>query len=160
MMHTRSLVIALIVALVAPAAAFAQGGGQGRGGPGGPGGLMAARLLLDQGSVEFLITKAAELRLTDEQTAALKTIGAQWSAETKSSRDEVRAALPAPGQAGGGDRQAMMERFQALMPVMQKLRDEDQKALDAALELLDASQQAAAKKLIEERSPARRPQGM
>jgi hypothetical protein len=59
MMRTRSLRVALVIALLAPAAAFAQQGGQGRGGmgQGGMGGMMAARNLVEQGNVEFLLTR-------------------------------------------------------------------------------------------------------
>jgi hypothetical protein len=163
MIRTRSFVIALAVVLLAPLPAFAQGGGQGQGRPGGMGGMggiAAARALLEHGSVEFLVSKAAELQLTAEQTASLKEIGAKWSAETKPARDRMLAELPQPGQGmGGGDREATMQRFQAIMPLMQQLQQEDRKSLDAAMPLLSEAQQAVARRLIEERIPQRRPPG-
>jgi hypothetical protein len=150
-------VLAFATALLAPLPAAAQGGGQGQGRPGGMGGLMAARALLEQGSVEFLAARSAELRLTAGQTAALAAIGEKWAGETKPARDRIRAELPVPGQAPTGDRQAMMERLQALAPVMQQLQEEDRRTLAEAMELLDEAQQAAARKLLEERTAPRRP---
>jgi hypothetical protein len=160
MSRNRSLLIALVVALLAPMPVLAQAGGQGQGRPGGMGGpggnLMAARALLEQGSVQFLVTKAAEMQLTAEQSAALGVIAAKWTEDTKEGRDRIIAALPAPGQGmGGGDRQGM----QGLMPLMQALMEQDREALDAAMKLLSEPQQAAARRLIEERRPARRPPG-
>jgi hypothetical protein len=160
MTRYRPLLVALVVALLAPMPVLAQGGGQGQGRPGGMGGpgggMMAARALLEQGSVQFLVTKAADMQLTAEQTAALGVIGAKWAEDTKESRDRVIAIMPAPGQGmGGGDRQAM----QGLIPLMQKLQEQDREALDAALMVLSEPQQATARRLIAERQPARRPPG-
>jgi hypothetical protein len=165
----RSLIMALLIVVAAPMPALAQGGqgGQGRGmGQGGMGGLMAARALLDQGSVEYLAEHAAALQLEAAQTAALKAIGVKWAADTKESRDRVRAVLPAPGpgtgqgQGMGGDRQAMMQQTQTLLPVMVKLQEDDVAALEEAMSLLSESQQAAARKLLEDRTARmRRPGG-
>jgi hypothetical protein len=155
----RSLITALIVMLLAPLPLLAQqGGGQGRGMGGGMGG---ARLLLEQGSVEFLVTKAADLKLTDEQSAGLKAIGEKWAEATKEERTKIRAELPQPGRGAGagGDRQAMMQRLQAVQPLMEKVRAEDEKAVAEALKLLDETQQASAKKILEERRPPQPPRG-
>lgn len=161
MRRVQSFVVALAVLALVPMPLLAQGGGQGRGmgGPGGPGGLMAARMLLDEGSVEFLAGKATELQLTAEQTTQLKTIGAAWSEATKESREKVRAALPQPGQGmgAGGDRQAMMQRMQDLQPVMQKLQEDDGKSVEEAMKVLTEPQQARAKTLLEERAESMRP---
>jgi hypothetical protein len=171
MMRARSLMVALAVLALVPMPLLAQGGGMGRGGAGGPGGAMvAARALAEQGSVEFLVTKAADLELTAEQKTKLEAIGAAWSESTKQSRERVRAVMPQPGQAmggrggagggaGGGDRQATMQRIRDLQPVMQKLQEDDQKSLDEALELLSEPQQAKAKQLLEERQASMRPRG-
>jgi hypothetical protein len=157
-MRSRSIIMALVVMLVAPLPLLAQQGGGQRGGMGG--GALAARALLEHGSVEFIASKAAELKLTEEQTTALKVIGAKWSEETKDARAKIAAELPQPGGMGGGDREALMQRFQALAPVMQKLQDDDAKAMAEAMKLLDESQQAAAAKMVEERRmPQRRPGG-
>lgn len=162
MKRMRILTIAAAIVLLAPMQLMAQGGGQGRGmGGGGMGGGMGGmRAMLEQGSVEFLVTKAADLKLTDEQATTLKAIGEQWAAATKDDRAKIRAEMPQPGQGmggGGGDRQAMMQRFQALQPVMEKVRDADQKAVAEAMKVLQEEQQAAARKMLEERSQPRRP---
>jgi hypothetical protein len=160
-MRSRSIIMAVVVMLVAPLPLLAQQGGQ-RGGMGG--GVMAARALLEQGSVEFIASKAAELKLTEEQTAALQVIGARWSEDTKDSRAKITAELPQAGGMGSGmgagGREALMQRFQALAPVMQKLQEDDAKAMAEAMKLLDESQQATAAKMVEERRmPQRRPGG-
>jgi hypothetical protein len=158
MKRGRSLVMALAVMMLAPLPLLAQGGGMGQGGRGGAGGLMGARLLLDQGSVEFLVTKAADLTLDADQTKKLQTIGAAWAEATKESRETVRKEMPQPGQGmGGGDRDAMMARFQAIMPLVAKIQEEDEKSLEEANKLLNESQQAKAKQLLEERREAARP---
>ncbi|CAN5784966.1 hypothetical protein BH23GEM10_BH23GEM10_07380 [soil metagenome] len=154
----RTIAVVLAVLAIAPLPVLAQGG-QGRSGMRGQqaGGMMAARVLLEQGSVEFLVTKAADLGLSADQSAQLTAIGTAWSAATKESRDRVRSSMPQAGQGmGGGDRQAMMQRMQELQPVMQKLRQDDREALDEALALLNEAQQAKAKTLIEERLRPRR----
>jgi hypothetical protein len=156
MKRIRPLLIAAAVVLVAPLQLVAQQGGQGR--PGG--GTMGARQLVEQGSVEFLVTKAADLQLTQEQTTDLTAIGTAWAEATKEDRAKLAAELPQPGQGGGGDMQAMRDRLQSLMPVMQKVREADEKAVADALKLLNETQQAAAKKLLEERRPqGRGPRG-
>jgi hypothetical protein len=151
--------VAVLILALAPLPLHAQGGGQ-RGGVGGPGGgMMAARALVEQGSVEFLVTRATDLELTADQTAQLTVIGAAWSAATKESRDRIRAVMPQPGQGmgGGGDRQAMMQRMQDLQPVLQQLREDDEKTLDEAMKLLTEPQQARAKQLLTERTERMRP---
>ena len=166
-MRTRTLVLALAVAALVPTSAFAQqGGGQGgmgRGGMGGQGmaGLMAARNLVEQGNVAFLAGRS-EMQLTAEQSAALRVIAERWDAETKEAREQVRPLLPQPGQAGpggmgGGDRQAMMQRFQEMAGVIQKLVEDDRKAVDEAMKHLNETQQATARRLLEERNQPRRP---
>jgi Spy/CpxP family protein refolding chaperone len=147
-MRGRSLNVAVALLLLAPLHVAAQGGG-----PGGMGGgaLAGSRALLEQGSVEFLAMKQAELQLTTEQVATLTELGQKWAEETKPSRDRIRAVLPAPGQPPAGDRQAMMQQLMELQPVMQKLMDDDQKALDEAMKSLSAEQQATARGLLEER---------
>jgi hypothetical protein len=161
MMRGRSLTMAMTLLLLAPLQLMAQAGGQGRGaGQQGPGGaLMTARTLLEHGSVEYLADKAADLQLTVEQAQALKAIGASWSEETKSSRSRIQAVMPAQGQpmGGGGDRQALMMQMQELMPVMQKLVDDDGKALGEAMKLLSEPQQATARRLLDERRESMRP---
>jgi Spy/CpxP family protein refolding chaperone len=155
MMRMRTLTLVLAVLLLAPVPLLAQQrGGMGQQGPGA--GLMAARAVLEQGSVEYLASRAADLQLTDEQAGALKAIGEEWARDTKPARDQVRSALPAPGQAPAGDRQAMMQQMMALMPVMQKLVEDDEKAVAEAMKALSEEQQATAKKLLEERREAMR----
>jgi hypothetical protein len=158
----RPATIAIALLLLAPLQLMAQTGGQGRGagqqGPGGP--LMTARTLLEHGSVEHLVEKAADLQLTAEQVQTLQQIGAAWSEETKSSRTRIQAVMPAPGRpagGGGGDRQAMMMQVQELMPVMQKLVDDDARALEEAMKLLSETQQTTAHRLLEERRESMRP---
>lgn len=154
MMRTRPILLALAVTLLAPLPLLAQGGGQRMGG-----GMMGARALLETGSVEFLVTRAEDLQLTGEQVTALAAIGAKWSADTKETRARITADLPQPGQMGGGDREALMARFQALQPHMQKLQEDDDKAIAEAMKHLNETQQAAAKRLVDERRQPRRPQG-
>jgi hypothetical protein len=157
MMRTRSILMALIVTMLAPLPLLAQGGGQGRGGMGG--GAMAARMLLEQGSVEFLVSKATDLQLNEEQATAMKAIGAKWAEETKANRDRIRADMPQAGGMGGGDREALMQRFQALQPLFMQLQESDEKAMAEAMKHLNETQQATAKKLVEERRAPRRPGG-
>jgi hypothetical protein len=154
MKRGRSLVMALAVMVLAPLPLLAQGGGQGAGR--GMGGAMSARLLLDQGSVEYLVTKATDLTLDADQTKKLTDLGAAWAASTKDSRETIRKEMPQPGQ-GMGDREAMMQKMQALQPVMQKLAEDDQKSLDEAMKVLSAEQQTKAKTLLEERRQNARP---
>jgi hypothetical protein len=161
MMRTRSLAVALVIALLAPAAAFGQGG-QGRGGmgQGGQGGLMAARNLVEQGNVEFLLTKAADLQFTAEQSAALKVIADKFTADTKEPREQLSAVLAQFGQGmggGGGDMQAMRGRIEQIMPMAMKLAEDDQKAVEEAMKHLNDGQKAKARQLIEERNRPRRP---
>jgi hypothetical protein len=152
-MRGRSYVVAAALLLLAPLSLAAQvGGRQGGMGQAG-GGIMMARALADQGSVEFLVAKAADMQLNAAQVEALQAIAAQWAEENKKEREQLKAiALPGAGGAGaGGDRQALMQQFQTLMPVAQKVQQEDEKAVAEALKGLSETQQAAAKKLLEER---------
>jgi hypothetical protein len=159
MKRGRSFLVALAVLAFVPLPLLAQGGGmggQGRGGMGG--GAFAARTLLEHGSVEFLVTKAADLQLSAEQSAKLTAIGEAWAASTKEPRTQLSAAMPQPGQAmGGGDPAAMRQRLQDIAPVAQKLVEDDEKAVVEAMKLLDEAQQAKAKQLLEERAAAARP---
>lgn len=155
MKHGRSLTMALAVSLLAPLPLLAQGGGQGGRGPAG--GVMSARLLVEQGSVEYLVTKAADLELTSDQTKQLEAIGAKWSEATKESREQIRGMMPQPGQAAGGDREAAMQRLQQMRPIAEKLDEEDRKALGEALALLNDAQQTRAKALLDERRQNARP---
>lgn len=158
MRHGRSLAMALAVSILAPLPLLAQAGGQGGQGRGGMGGAMSARMLVEQGSVEYLVTKAADLALTPDQTKQLQAIGTAWADATKEQRSEIKAMLPEPGQGmGGGDRQAMMERMQRMRPLAQKLAEDDSKALDEALALLDETQKTKAATLLEERRQNARP---
>lgn len=158
MRHGRSLALALAVSLLAPLPLLAQGGGQGGQGRSAMGGAMSARMLVEQGSVEYLVTRTADLTLTADQTKQLQAIGAKWAEATREQREEMKALLPQPGQGmGGGDRQAMMERMQTLRPLAEKLAEEDRKALDEALALLDDSQKTRAATLLEERRQSARP---
>lgn len=156
MKHGRTLAMALAVTMLAPLPLLAQGGGQARGGMGGG---MSARLLVDQGSVEYLVTKATDLELTADQTAKLEVIGAKWAESTKDSREQLKGMLPQPGQgqAMGGDREAARQRMQAMRPLAEKLTEADEKALAEALALLAEPQQARAKSLLEERAMEARP---
>jgi hypothetical protein len=47
--------------------------------------------------------------------------------------------------------------MQELMPVMQKLVDDDATALEAAMKLLSEAQQATARRLLDERRESMRP---
>src|SRR5690606_16207557 len=97
MTRSRTVLMALALTMLAPLPLLAQGGP-----PQGRGGMMGARLLLEQGSVEYLVTKAADLQLGDAEKKQLETIGAKWAETTKASRDSIRASMPQQGQ--GGDR--------------------------------------------------------
>ncbi|HEX6134216.1 MAG TPA: hypothetical protein VFZ24_09635 [Longimicrobiales bacterium] len=151
MKRNRTLLLALAISALAPLPLLAQSGPP----QGGRAGAMGARLLLEQGSVEYLVTKAADLQLSSEQTTRLQAIGAKWAESTKTSREQIRAGMPQRGQ--GGDREAMMQRMQELQPLMQKLREDDQKSLDEALQLLGEEQQTKAKALLDERARNARP---
>ena len=156
MKNGRPLALALAVTLLAPLPLLAQGGGQGgRGGMGG--GAMSARLLIDQGSVEYLVTKAGDLGLTAEQKTGLEAIGVRWSAVTKESREQIRTRLPQPGERAGGNREEMMQRLQEMRPFAEKVDEEDRKALAEALTLLNQEQQTKARTLLEERRQNARP---
>jgi hypothetical protein len=151
MKRGKTLLTALAVSMLAPLPLLAQTADQ----PQRRGGMMAARLLVEQGSVEYLVTKATDLQLKADQTTQLEAIGVKWAEATKGSREQIGAAMPQPGQTP--DREAMMQRMQELRPVMEKLREDDQAALDEALKLLDAAQQTKAKALLEERAQNARP---
>jgi hypothetical protein len=156
MKRGHSLLMALVVMTLAPLPLLAQGGqgqGQGRGGMG----MVSARLLVEQGSVEYLVTKAADLQLNTDQKTGLEAIGAKWAEATKESREKVKAGMPQAGQAASGDREAMMARMQELRPLMTEIAAEDTKAVEEAMKLLDETQQAKAKTLLTERAEAARP---
>lgn len=152
MKRTRSLGIALAVTMLAPFPLLAQNGSQG-----GRTGAMSARLLVEMGSVEYLVTKAEELKLNGDQKTRLEAIGAAWAEATKATREEIRGMLPQRGQAGSRDREAMRERMQAMRPLAEKLAEEDRKSLDEAVKLLDATQQETVKTLLDERRQSARP---
>jgi hypothetical protein len=166
-MRRRSLTVAFALALLVPAAAFAQQGGGGRGGMGGGqamGGLMAARNLMEQGNVEFLMSKAADLQLTAEQSTSLKVIAEKWTADTKEARDQVRPVLGQAqggmgGMGGGGDMQAMRARLEQMAPHVQKMVDADRAAMDEAMKLLNDTQKESARRMVEQRNQPRRPGG-
>jgi Spy/CpxP family protein refolding chaperone len=153
MMNRRQLVIALAVTMLAPLPLLAQGGTQGRGGMGG---VMSARLLVDQGSVEYLVTRAEDLTLNESQRTQLEAIAVKWTAATRESREQIRGMLPQRGQAGG-DREAMRQRLEQVRPLAEKLTEDDQKALDEAVKLLDDAQREKAKALLDERRQNARP---
>jgi Spy/CpxP family protein refolding chaperone len=147
-------VIALAVTLLAPLPLLAQGGAQGRGAMGG---VMSARLLIDQGSVEYLVTRAADLTLNEDQRTQLEAIAVKWADDTKESRERIKGMLPQRGQAAGGDREAMMQRLEQVSPLAEKLTEDDQKALDEAVKVLDDAQREKAKALLDERRQNARP---
>jgi hypothetical protein len=161
-MMRRTLVVAALM-LLAPLPLLAQGGGgrmgaQGGQGMGMMGGLMQIRGIVEQSSVDFLIGKAETLKLNAEQTGHLKHISASYAEATKASREQL-ASLPqlGGGAAAGGDRQALMQRMQQLVPHVEKVLEEDQKAVQAAMALFSAEQKPAAEKLLEERRQASMP---
>ncbi|HSJ10376.1 MAG TPA: Spy/CpxP family protein refolding chaperone [Longimicrobiales bacterium] len=161
MKQGRSLMMALAVTVLAALPAQAQQGGMGGQGRGGMGNLGMARALTEQGSVEFLVSKAADLKITDAQKTALQALATAWATTVKESREQVKANMPAQGQgmggAPGGDREAMMARFQALQPHMQKLTEEDAKSVEEAMKLLNDEQKVAAKALLDARAESTRP---
>lgn len=150
MTRGRSLGMALAVLALAPLQLMAQGT------PRGAAPMMGARLLLEQGSVEFLAGRAQDLTLDEAQTVKLKEIAAKWATDTKDARETIRAEMPRPGQ-GTGDREAMRARMQALQPRLQKLVEDDDRALAEAMQVLDEAQQAKAKQLLDERRANSRP---
>jgi hypothetical protein len=154
-MKCGRIALTLALTMLAPLPALAQGGTQGQGR--GMGGAMAARLLVDQGSVEYLVTKSEDLKLTADQTKRLEVIGAAYSASTRESREQIRSMLPQPGQAAGGDREAMMQRMQQVRPLADKLIEDDQKSLDEAILPLDDAQKEKVKALLDERRQNARP---
>lgn len=149
----RQLVIALAVTMLAPLPLLAQGGTQGRGAMAG---IMSSRLLVDQGSVEYLVTRAADLTLNDDQRTQLQAIAVKWADATRDAREQIKGTLPRRGQAGG-DREAMRQRLEQVRPLAEKLTEDDQKALDEAVLLLDDAQREKAKALLEERRQNARP---
>jgi Spy/CpxP family protein refolding chaperone len=154
MKNRRQLVIALAITLLAPLPLLAQGGAQGRGAMGG---VMSARLLIDQGSVEYLVTRAADLTLNEDQRTQLEAIAVKWADATRDSREQIKGMLPQRGQAAGADREAMMQRLEQARPLAEKLTEDDQKALDEALKVLDDAQREKAKALLDERRQNARP---
>lgn len=109
---------------------------------------------LDQGSVQYLVTKRSELQLTADQVAKLTAIGRRWSEATQASRDALRSAV---GQAGQqmqrreGDRQQLQAQFQRILPHAMLVQQEDMKAFEEAMRLLQPEQQRRSKALIEAR---------
>ena len=90
-------ILGVAAALLLPLSLVAQAPGGGR-----SGGFAAARLLLDQGSAEFLASKAAELTLTDRQEVQLTELATKFKDATNSERERLAAILPAgppPGRA-------------------------------------------------------------
>ena len=154
MKHGRTLALALTVSLLAPLPLPAQGGRQER--RGGMG-AMSARLLIEQGSVEYLVTKAADIQLTADQTKQFEAIGSKWALETREARERIAAMLPQRSQGTGTDREAMMQRMQEARPLMEKLAADDRAALDSALQLLGEEQRTRARALLEERAQSARP---
>ena len=153
MKNRRQFVIALAMTLLAPLPLLAQGGAQGREGMAG---VMSARLLIDQGSVEYLVTRSADLTLNEDQRTQLEAIAVKWADATRESREQIKGMLPQRGQAGG-DREAMRQRLEQVRPLADKLTEDDQKALDEAVKVLDDAQREKAKALLEERRQSARP---
>jgi hypothetical protein len=92
-------------------------------------------------------------------------VAEKFAADTREPREQLRAALPQPGQGmgmgggggGGGDMQAMRARMEQLMPLVMKLVEDDRKAVDEAMKQLNDGQKEKARQFIEERNRPRRP---
>lgn len=162
-MRARS-VARIALALLLPLPALAQGPGGGRGG-----GMGAAFVLVEQGSVEYLTTRAEDLGLSDAQVTRLTAIAAEFDERTGEQRERIRANMPqrmggprgggGGGARGGGGRGEMMQRMQELQPLFQSLLEEDRTSTEKAMEVLDEAQRTVANRLLAERTPQGRGRG-
>ncbi|MDQ8003262.1 MAG: Spy/CpxP family protein refolding chaperone [Pedobacter sp.] len=129
----------MIYGLLFGMVAFAQAQpGQGRQG-GGPGGRM---MMSPENRVKQLDEK---LKLSDDQKTKLTTIFTEQADAQKKMREERSEA-----QAGGGDRQAMMEKMQKMRAELETkvngvLNDEQKKTYKAMLDEQKAEMEKRAK---------------
>ena len=116
--------------------------------------IRAGLAALDEGSVQYLVTKGADLQLTRDQVVRLNAIGRQWSEATQASRQALRTALQRVGQQAPRrdvDRQELQAQLQQILPHAMLVQQEDVKAFEEALRVLQPAQQRRAKALIEAR---------
>ena len=116
--------------------------------------IRAGLAALDEGSVQYLVTKGADLQLTRDQVVRLNAIGRQWSEATQASRQALRTALQRAGQQvprRDVDRQELQAQLQQILPHAMLVQQEDVKAFEEAMRVLQPAQQRRAKALIEAR---------
>ena len=134
-MLRRMLVLAALLAV--PSLLSAQERGQ-RGG--GRGGMMGG-----PNPIEIVLGKAADLKLTADQTTKLEAINKTLVETNKPIMDEITKMR----ESGTMDREAMMAHAG-------KLRANNDEARGKLKDVLNAEQLAAAEKFIQEATPGRR----
>lgn len=128
-------VLALILSPMSPAA----GQEMRRQGPGGPGGPMAMN------PVAFLLEQGDSLTLTDTQRTRLTVVKDSLDASNAPHIAELRRTR----EAGGGG----TGRMQALRPMMEKVRMNNDAWLAKALTALEPEQREIAERLLDRRRP-------
>jgi hypothetical protein len=157
--------IATIALAFAPALVAAQGnegGRQGRPGQNGGrrgGAMVSAADVQKRDPIAFLLDKHKSLKLTDEQTSAMKQVDADMNTELAASYkqlDSIRALMRPPA---GASRESMSDEQREQMRSVRRsygealkvITDRYDAGVTAALEPLGEEQRAKATKMLEER---------
>jgi Spy/CpxP family protein refolding chaperone len=110
-------------------------------------GMRGSPGVMQQNTIEWLLTRKEEFRPTGEQVARLEAISKQLTEANAARREELRKTREEA--MNGGDRRASFEK---LRPVLEELRKQDEAATKEALTVLNDEQ----KKVVEELLEARR----
>jgi len=130
----RALLVMAFLAV--PGVAAAQGPG------GGP--------FMGRNSVNYLIENREQLKLTADQAKKLEEIGQKLLEKNRPIFEQMQAMRPAGGFQGLSQEEREARR-QAMAPLMEKLRANDEEAVKEALAVLSPEQQKVANQLLEER---------
>jgi hypothetical protein len=130
-------------------------------GPGGPGmGGGGGRMGMMRNPVQALVDSAQSLGLSADQVRQLSDIARQLDEQNRTPLDSLQAHRGEMGgmrMGGGGgemtpEQRATMER---LRPFMMQVRDNNRQALDRAMAVLTADQQARARAMMPQRGMGR-----
>ncbi|MBV9773321.1 MAG: hypothetical protein JO040_05195 [Gemmatimonadetes bacterium] len=110
-----------------------------------------------------LLEQRDTLRLTAEQVTRLEAIDRDLQQQNQPYTQQLQQLRPEGGQRredmSDADREAMRERFEQLRPLMEKMRSNNQAAMEKAKAVLTPEQQQLAQSLMPQRRPGGRVQG-
>jgi len=139
----------LALALALPLAGQAQQRGE-RGGMRRPGAEGQMPMRAPGGGVAFMLEKAEELKLTEDQRTRLRTLQAGLDEKVTPLRAQLDSLRPADG-AGNLTREELQQRRKAAGEVMTVMREHHQGARTEALALLSDEQRNRFEKMETER---------